>query len=523
MTEKFFMGIDAGTSIVKSVVFNGQGREIAISRRKVPIETPRPGWAEQDMDLVWDKVKETIREVLQQSKINPSHIAGVGVAGQGDGCRLLDRSCQPIRKAILWLDGRGGDIVTRWEKEGIDQAGFQISGSTTFAGSPRTIIKWLEKNEIHSLGQAHHFLFAKDWIKLKLTGQISTDFSDASRGLIDIRRRRLSDDLFRLFGLSPYKKLFPPIKASTEIMGEVTTDADEETGLCKGTPVISGMIDVVAAPVGMGAIYHGEAFSIIGSTCFNGVTTDRLILDPVGVGVTLLHALPGKFIRAMPAMAGTPNIDWFIREFCQTEKKGKEESLYQLLEEKIREVPLGSEGVLYHPYISPGGERAPFVKPSAKAQFFGIGLMHSRWHLLHSVYEGVALSMLDCFNHIPVQISEIRASGGGVRSHLWCQMFADVTGKDIRVPQESEIGALGTAICVGVGTGIYKKIEDAAEKMVRFKSVYKPNHQNHQKYQGLYQLYRSTYQHLWNDWDLRHRLMKSWSVSGGQKNHLSKG
>ncbi len=509
MGENFFMGIDAGTSVVKSVVFNGEGKEAATSRRKVPVETPRSGWAEQDMDLVWEKVKETIREVLQQSKIDPSTIAGVGVTGQGDGCRLLDRSLQPVRKAILWLDGRGGDIVTQWQKEGTDQTGFKIAGSTTFAGSPRTIIKWLEKNETHSLRRASHFLFAKDWIKLKLTGQINTDFSDASRGLIDIRKREFSDELFGLFGLSSYKKLFPPIKASTEITGEVTSDAAEETGLCKGTPAISGMIDVVATPIGMGAIHHGEAFSIIGSTCFNGVTTDRLILDPVGVGVTLLHALSEKFVRAMPAMAGTPNLDWFIRELCQTEKKEKQDNLYQFLEAKIREVPLGSEGVLYHPYISPGGERAPFVKPSAKAQFFGISLRHSRWHLLRSVYEGVALSMLDCFNHIPIKISEIRVSGGGVRSRLWCQMFADVTGKDIRIPQESELGALGAAICVAVGAGIYKKIEDAVEKMVRFKNVYKPSHQNHQKYQGLYQLYRSIYQHLWYDWDLRERLIQS--------------
>jgi len=211
-------------------------------------------------------------------------------------------------------------------------------------------------------------------------------------------------------------------------------------------------------------------------------------------------------------MAGTPNLDWFIREFCQVEEKEKQDNLYQFLEEKIREVPLGSEGVLYHPYISPGGERAPFVKPSAKAQFFGVSLRCSRWHLLRSVYEGVALSMLDCFNHIPIKISEIRVSGGGVKSRLWCQMFANVTGKDIRIPQESELGALGAAIGAAVGAGIYKKIEDAVEKMVRFKSVYKPSHQSHQKYQGLYQLYRRIYQHLGDDWDLRQRLMKSWSV-----------
>lgn len=510
MSEKFLLGIDTGTSVVKTLIFNVEGEEVSFSSRRLSIETAKPGWAEQDMNEVWQAVKETIQESLKKSDLAASNIAVVGISGQGDGCRLVDKHLKPVRKAILWLDGRAGEVVTRWEKEGTDLAGFRISGSATFSGTPAAIIKWLEKNEPHSLKKAKHFLFAKDWIKLKLSGKVSTDPSDASRAPINIKDRVYSDELFKLFGLSAYQDLFPRIIPSLEVAGEVSSEASEEVGLKEGTPIICGMIDVVATPVGLGAIYDGQAFSIVGTTCFNAVVTDQLILEPVGVGMTLVHALPDKFVRSMPSMAGTPNLDWFIKEFCSSEvglgKKG-EGNLYEVLEEKVKEVPLGSEGVLYHPYINPGGERAPFVKPSARAQFFGISLRHSRWHLLRSVYEGVALSMLDCFKHIPVQISEVALTGGGAKSSLWCQIFADVTGKTIKTLRTTELGALGAAIGGGVAVGIYPHMEDAVKRVVKFEKEYYPRPENHQKYQLIYQLYQNLYQRVWDAWDMRLKVI----------------
>lgn len=503
------MGIDAGTSVVKTVILDLGGKEIAISRRKVSVETPRPGWAEQDMEKVWKAVRETIAESVAKAKLSASSLAAIGVAGQGDGCRLLNKNCQPVRPSILWLDGRAGEIVTQWEKEGVDEESFKISGSAVFSGTPAAIIKWLKLNEPQSLKEATHFLFAKDWIKFKLTGRICTDPSDASRAPIDLRKLTYSERLFELFNISFSFSLFPEIVYSGEVIGETTQKVAKECGLKSGIPVISGMIDVVATPIGLEVLEEGEAYTIIGTTCFSAVLSSKPLFAPLGVGMGLAYALPGKFVRAMPSMAGTPNLDWFVENLCGKEKESmKEEEFYQFLEQKVNNIPPGSEGVLYHPYINPGGERAPFVKPSAKAQFFGISLRHTRWHLLRAVYEGVALSVLDCFKSIPLEVSQVRISGGGAKSSLWSQILSDVIGKPIKLSSTTELGALGAAITAGAAVGLYPGIKEAVKKVVKFSRIYQPDRENHLRYLELYKLYKSIYQHLWEDWDTRDHLVK---------------
>ena len=511
MPKPYLLGVDAGTSLVKAVVFDHEGHEVGLSRTRIPVETSRQNWAEQDMEDVWQAVKDTIGTCLQANKISASDIAGIGVCGQGDGCRLLDRQFRPLRKSILWTDGRAGDIISAWEESGLSLEGFKISGSAIFAGAPAAIIEWLRRNEPDTLARAAHFLFAKDWIKFKLTGKIVTDPSDASRAPFEISQGDYSSEIFKMAGLDAFLDLFPQIRASGEIIGELTKAAAEETGLQTGTPVINGMIDVVACGLGVGAVNQGQAYSILGTTCFNGVIMDTVELAPIGIGMTLAYAFERQILRAMPSLAGTPNVDWFVDQFCQNEKKNAGDSnseLFYTLEKHISNIPLGCDGLIYHPYINPGGERAPFVKTSAAAQFFGLSSQHTRWHLLRAVYEGVALSLLDCFEKFPISISQLMLCGGGAQSALWCQIISDATGKPVQIPGGSELGALGTAVMTGLATGLYPNIERAVEQAVDLAAGYEPNLENHQIYQALYGLYKNLYQHVWEDWDLRAALLK---------------
>ena len=510
MPKSYLLGIDAGTSLVKAVIFDHEGNEIGLSREGVPVETVKQNWAEQDLEQVWQAVKNTIRKCLQENRISPSDIEGIGVAGQGDGCRLVDRQFKPVRKSILWTDGRAGDIVTTWEETGLSLEGFKINGSVVFAGAPAALLDWLRRNEPDTLAQAAHFLFAKDWIKLKLTGKIVTDPSDASRAPFDIRKTSYSPEIFKMLGIEPLFDLFPEIRPSTEIIGEVTHQAAEQTGLKAGIPVVNGMIDVVACGLGVGAVNHGQAYTIVGTTCFNGLIMNTINLEPIGIGMTLAYTFEDQILRAMPSLAGTPNVDWFVDQFCGLERKTAEEEnkdFFSVLEKEISKIPAGCEGLVYHPYINPGGERAPFVKPAAAAQFFGLSSNHTKWHLLRAVYEGVAMSLLDCFEHLPISISDLMLCGGGAQSSLWCQIISDATGKTVNLPSGSELGALGVSMTTALATGIYPNIEAGVERTVKVASSYQPDEKKHRVYRELYQLYKSLYQHVWDDWDFRAKLV----------------
>jgi sugar (pentulose or hexulose) kinase len=498
MTKPYLLGVDAGTSLVKAVIFDYAGDEIGISRTRIDMETNKPGWAEQDMQLVWQAVKKTIADCLKKNKIPSADIAAIGITGQGDGCRLLNQKGQPIRKAILWLDGRACDSVEKWQRTGLEASCFTISGSVMFAGAPAAVIDWLSKNEIKALKKAAHFLFAKDWIKFRFTGHITTDPSDASRAPYDIHNGTYSESILETLGLSAYRSLLPPIYPSTQIIGEITTAAAKETGLKAGTPVVNGMIDVVSCGIGMGAINHGQTYTIMGTTCFNGVVMGHIDLKPPGIGLSLPFPKQGHMLRAIPNLAGTPNLDWFVDQFCDQIKKAAQETKsdhFDILEQKAAKIRVGSEGVIYQPYIYPGGERAPFVKPSAVAQFFGLKLWHTKWHMLRAVYEGVALSILDCLKQIPLAISEIMLCGGGAKSDLWCQIISDATGKVVNRHSGDEKGALGAAMVAGVGVGIYNTLEQAIGEPVKTVSVFYPDEQNNQEYRVRYDLYKSLYQH----------------------------
>jgi xylulokinase/L-xylulokinase len=231
----------------------------------------------------------------------------------------------------------------------------------------------------------------------------------------------------------------------------------------------------------------------------------------MGIGMTLAYAFEQQVLRAMPSLAGTPNVDWFVEQFCQPEKKEAEENnteLFQSLEKHIGQIAAGCDGLIYHPYINPGGERAPFVKTSAAAQFFGLSSNHTRWHLLRAVYEGVALSLFDCFVKFPVSISRLMLCGGGAQSALWCQIISDATGKPVHIPGGCELGALGTAVMTGLATGIYPNVKTAVAQALNLAAGYQPNLENHQIYRELHGLYKNLYQHVWDDWDLRAAILK---------------
>jgi sugar (pentulose or hexulose) kinase len=496
----YLLGIDAGTSVVKSVVFDLTGNEVAVARRETPLEHPFPNASEVDMQTLWQLTAETIREVVSQ--VNANDIAAIGIAGTACGVWAIDRNFQPLRKAILWNDGRAADIISRWQENGFFQRSFEISGNAPFPGYPLSALSWLQENESETLEKTCTLLFHKDWLRLQLTGEIATDISDVGYFPGAIRKRIYSAELLKEVGLELTNKL-PTLHESSEVVGHVTRHAAEQTGLRENTPVVAGAVDVVASLIGGGVIKAGQAGSVLGTSFLNSLVSSTPSFQPPDTGVQT--CMPnGLWVRSLVNTTGTLAFEWILETFA---KDITGEHRYDALAELAQTSPVGSRGLVFLPYLSTAGIISPFANAKARAQFFGLSTEHGRAEMVRAVYEGLALAMRDCYSVMGQHVESVVVVGGGARSHFLMQLFADVTGKQVLVANGTEFGAKGVALLAGVGAGVFESLEQAAKSCVRLERSYEPTTQNANAYTELYKLYHHLYQNAGAAWSLRHEIL----------------
>jgi sugar (pentulose or hexulose) kinase len=482
------LGIDVGTSVVKSVAFDESGKVVALARRQNAFDIPQPGWAECDMEAVWARAKDAITDVICQLPGGASQIRALGVSGNMGGAWLVSSDGRPVRPAILWNDGRAAKIVNDWRHDHLLNEIFTISGNTPVPGFTVPLLVWLQQHEPDVLEQANRLFFSKDWISYQLTGESITEESDASHIPGDVTARGYSTRILELCGVSELQRLLLPIKNSSSIIGHVHAAAARETGLAEGTPVIAGLADVSATLTGAGAITSGCASVIIGTSCLNSVTTSEPILEPQSVGFSFL--IPGgRWTRTLANQTGTLALSWFANVLTAEGARYSSPPLRQL-EEEAASAPLGARGIIFHPYLNSTGVSAPVFEPRARARFWGLSLEHSRADLLRSIFEGVALATADCFQHLPPFEGPIRLMGGGARSRFWRQMFADAIGHTLALPRHEELGALGVALLAGVATGVWGDLEEACSACCQIVDHVEPDQQRHAEYQRILAMYQ---------------------------------
>jgi sugar (pentulose or hexulose) kinase len=509
MKKSYLLGIDIGTSALKCVVYNSAGQEVAISRGVPNLIRLKPGWSELNSDVLWQLIENLLREVMLHPAIADGKIEGIGITGTCCGSWLFDADVRPVRNAILWNDGRAADIIGQWQVNGVMDEIFRISGNVIFPGYTIPTLRWLVENEPASLEKARYNLYCKDLVRFKLTGRIALDRSDLGYMPFDIRNRELSDELMKICGIDSTRKLFPEIIESGDIAGYVLPEVAKAVGLPNGIPVVGGLVDVAATTLGAGAYLPGQACSIVGTSFLNNLVSDQPSFEPFGTGVQT-QSVNHTWIRSMVNTSGTINLQWFLDQFCKDKQVTmSDEKLYDWAEQTAEEIPIGSGGIIYHPYLNSTGVVSPFVNPTARAQFFGISIEHTRAHMLRAVYEGTALSMLDCYANMPVDVKQLYLTGGGARSSFWCQMFADCTGRTILVTSGTELGARGVIILAGIACGVYKDLPDAIQSVIRVEREYHPDQKASEKYQEIYKLYKSIYQHVSGDWWERHNTFRN--------------
>lgn len=502
----YLLGIDAGTSVVKSIVFDLDGRELAGASRESELLHPAPTWVEQDMLAVWHAVVETAREAVDKAGCAAGEIAAIGITGQGDGTWLVDDHAQPVRDAILWMDGRTGDIVREAYREGLSDAVFAITGTALNTSNQVLHLRWLAEHEPQCIAHARAALRAKDWVFLSMTGVCSTDESDASHTYFSTTERSYSRQLIELLGVGHLRRLLPETHAASANIAPLLPEIAGQLSLVPGTPVASGPFDVAATDLGTGVLQPGDACTILGTAGIHQMVIDEPVCEPFNTGYTMCHAPAGRLVRLLPTMTGTLNLQWFVEEFYAPElaaAASEARDFWAWCESEAQTIRVGCDGVMYHPYIDPAGERSPFVRTDARAQFTGVSVHHTRASFLRSVYEGVVLSAMDCYDCLGTQVRKLKLAGGGARSPFWTQMFADALGCEVELVEGSEYGARGAAMNAGVAVGLYRDYEEAVMRCVRPARSFSPNPDRTAQYRSLLSLYRHTYEALFPVWEER--------------------
>jgi L-xylulokinase len=504
---QYLLGIDNGSTVSKAALFDLHGKEIAVASCKADTEYPHPGWTERDMEMLWQSTASAIREVLAKSGAKPEEIAGIGNTGHGNGVYLLDKQGHPLRNGIQSMDSRAADVVTEWNQRNLHAQVFPFTTQSFWPAQPNALLVWLKKNEPQNYERLGAILMVKDYIKYRLTGEITGDYTDMSAtSLMDVRNKYYSRELMELYDLSEAYDALPPLKQSSEVCGQVTSEAAQETGLKVGTPVVGGLFDVDASAIGAGAINVNQACLVMGSWSINEVITKEPIVDP-SLFMTTLFADPGLFLTIEGSATSATNLEWFVNQCCgdeRVEAKRRGISVYEVCSEEVASLPPGSTNIIFHPFLYGSN-----VQPTARAGFYGVAGWHTRAHLLRALYEGVVFGHL---NHIEKlraaggQINTARLAGGGSRSVVWSQMFADTIQVPMEISDGNELGARGAALSAGIGAGIYRNYAEAVQEAVSVVRVHEPIPANTPLYLARYAEYERLIKVMQEPWEALSRL-----------------
>jgi xylulokinase len=491
----YFLGIDLGTSAVKCILVDVAGNVKDSSSVEYPLLQPHPGWAEQNPEDWWDGTVACIQNLLRQSAVAGHEIIGIGLSGQMHGSVFLDKDLNVVRPALLWCDQRTANQCEWIEaKIGKENLG-RLTGNKALTGFTAPKVLWLKQEEPANYAKVVHLMLPKDYVRLKLTGTFGMDMADASGTLLlDVAHRSWSSEMVTQLDI-PMEWL-PPLFESNEIVGQITTDAALITGLFTDTSVVAGGGDQACGAVGVGVVKTGIASVALGTSGVVFVHDDTYQVDEECRLHSFCHGVPNKWHRMGVMLAAGGSFQWWKNHFAyeeleQAATEGKD--VYEYLTELAETAPLGSEGLLFLPYLT--GERTPYPDPKARGAFIGLNLRHSKAHLTRAVLEGITFGLrdsLELMKQSSVSVSELRVNGGGARSLFWRQMIADIFGYPVVTVNSTDGPAYGAAVMAASGV-LKQDISVLCEQWIQVVDRVMPNKANQLKYESYYAIYRKMY------------------------------
>jgi xylulokinase len=493
------MGIDIGTSNIKTSLFSYEGKEIVSVSKEHPLHSPRSGWVEQNPHHWWEGVRETVGIALSKKKITPTDIKAIGVSSQSWGVVPIDRQGQIIRPAILWMDRRSIEQSRKLEVHTRKEEWDVLVDSSYIV--PKVL--WIKEKEPENYTKTFKFLQVNSYINYRLCGETCMDISQEDPLQIFIRNQQSCSsisDFYESMGVSPDKMI--DVRNSSEVIGTVTTAAAQETGLSAGTPVVAGAMDTSASALGMQIVNDNQTFHVAGQAGAIGVCLKKPLFDRRLCIHN--HVIPDRWLVVGVMVATGASMRWIRDLFSDGEPIPDRQQLlnpFEMLSTEAGKSVPGANGVIFLPYLM--GERTPIWDSNARGVFFGLSVKTRKKDLIRAVMEGCAFALrhnIEVMKSAGIEIDEIMCAGGAINSELWNQIKSNVTKKSLLCISALPTTTLGNAILAGLGIGVYKELFQF-DTTYQEKKVFHPSAGTFARYDRIYELYKKLYKNLKNEFN----------------------
>jgi xylulokinase len=490
---QYLLAHDLGTSGNKATLYSIDGQLIASCSVPYPTHYFNGNWSEQDPNDWWTAICDSSKKLT--ATIDAADIGVIALSGQMMGCTVVDHHGRALRPSMLYSDQRAAPqaetlLANIGQKPFYNIVGHRISPSYSLEK-----LMWVRDNEPDIFKATRYTLCAKDYINFRLTGEIATDYSDASgTNAFDLGTFTWSSKILDCARID--ERLFPRAANSTEILGTITTEAAEATGLKAGTPVALGGGDGSCAGVGVGCIKPGTAYNYLGSSSWIALTVEKPIVDEHMRTMNWAHCVPGYLHPSGTMQTAGSSHTWLKDTLCEREKLMAEQtgrSPFELIENLITQSPAGSNGILFLPYML--GERTPWWNPDARGAFVGLNLASTRADMSRAVLEGITMNLGIIVNifrrHVPIDTMTV--IGGGAQSAFWRQMMADIYDCTIdTLNVQEEATSMGAAVIGGVAAGLLPDFE-VINRFITVVDTVEPNREHQKCYKQLQPIFEQTY------------------------------
>ena len=476
-----YIGIDLGTSSVKLLLMNAQGKIEKTVTKEYPLYFPNPGWSEQKPEDWWQETIEGIKELT--SECDKSQVAGISFGGQMHGLVILDKNDEVIRPAILWNDGRTGK-ETAYLNTVVGRKNLsKYTANIAFAGFTAPKILWVKANEPEHFNKIAKIMLPKDYIAYKLSGVHCSDVSDASGMLLmDVKNKCWSKEMIEICGIS--EKQLPKLYESYEVVGALKEEIAKELGFSSDCKIVAGAGDNAAAAIGTGTVGEGRCNISLGTSGTIFISSEKFGVDENNALHAFAHADGHYHLMGCMLSAASCN-KWWMDGIVGTKA-------YE--EEQAKITKLGENNVFFLPYLM--GERSPHNNPDARGTFIGMTMDTSREDMTQAVLEGVAFAIRDSFEvakSLGIKIERTKICGGGAKSPLWKKMIANVLNLKVDVIEIEEGPAYGGALLAAVACGEFTSIEEATSKVVKVMDTIEPEEELVARYEERYNRFKKIY------------------------------